>query len=546
MKSPTSRNKPAISIALHDDQQDVFVPSYTTLDKVQGDVTIMARYDTAFDQIHITLEGSTKTFVEKMATASPTNYRTEAFQVFLRLLQPLDMDIFSGSRVIKAGRTYRFPFTFVVPQKLLPQSCAHVQDSHLNLPPSLGDPMTASLNKTLLDDMAPEMSVISYAIKVRITNGRGTTGKPIVMTENSKKLRVVPAVDEQPPLVMYGGLKDDYLPRNEKEIKKGLFKSKLGILTMESAQPKSLRLPALRSNNPCPITTMATVKVRFDPSEEGAKPPRLNTLITRLKVSTFFSSVPMSELPSKATEFHHGSTRGVFVQTIPLSSRCIASAQWERHTPRASDAPHALTRRDSAFSPLSTLATPVIPAIPAIPPIPEPPSAHRAKIFYTAQILVPITLPKSYKIFVPTFHSCLVSRVYSLDLHLGIHSPSPTITNPNVRLKLPIQISAEGNPDASPSISTQVADAIAVRGTIEAFNARSFALPSPEYSETSLLSNFAIPSPEYSELDQLGQPGILDQGFSAQAHSAPNHANPAETILPPSYPDRALWNPSSV
>lgn len=538
MKIPVSRNKPAIAIALHDDQRDAFVPSYTTLDKVQGNVTIIAPYDTTFDKIYITLEGSTKTFVEKIAASSPANHRTEAFQVFLRLLQPLDMDAFSGSRVIRAGRTYSFPFTFVVPQKLLPQSCAHahasedVHVSHWSLPPSLGDPMIASLNKTLLDDMAPEMAVVSYAIKVRITSGRGTTGKPILLAENFKKLRIVPAVDEQPPLVIHGGVKDDYLPRKEREIRKGLFKGKLGVLTMESAQPKSLRLPALSSNSTCPVTTMTTVDIRFDPSEEGARPPRLDTLSTKLKVATFFSSVPMSDLPSKTTEFHYSNTQGVHVETIPLSCRCVASAQWERHFPCAPDAPHALLCRESTFSPLST---------PAIPTTPEPPLLHAVKSFYTAQILVPITLPKSCKVFVPTFHSCLVSRVYSLDLYLGIHSPSPTITNPSVHVKVPIQISAEGNPDASPSIFTQEAEAIAARELIGSpFSPRILDLPSPEYSEIPPLSSSAIPSPEYSELDQLDQPGNLNLDFGTQAHSAQNRVNPAETVLPPSYPDGAL------
>lgn len=516
MKSLIPHNKPAITIALHDDQQDVFVPTYTTLDKVQGEVTIVAPYDTAFDHLYITLEGSVKTLVEKMATASPTNSRTEAFQVFLRLLQPLDMGAFSRLRVIKAGQTYRFPFTFVIPQKLLPQSCKHVHDAHLNLPPSLGDPMTASLNKTLLDDMAPEMSVISYAIRVRITNGRGTTGKPIIMAENSKKLRVVPAVDEQPPLVMYGDMKDDYVLKKEKEIKKGLFKSKLGVLTMESQQPKSLRLPAVKSKNSCPVTTMATVKVRFDPSEEGAQPPRLNTLSAKLKVSTFFSSVPMSELPSKATESPYDSSRGVFVQSAPLSSRCVASAQWERHTTSASDSPLAA------------------------PTILKSSSSHVRKVFYTTQILVPITLPRGCKVFVPTFHSCLVSRVYSLGLQLWIQSPSPNITNPSLQLKLPIQISAEGNPDTNTSISSQEADVIAVMDTMGAFNARLFDPPSPEYSETLFQTTSNPPSQEYSELDQLGPPRMLSEGFDAQALSVRARASHVETALLPSYPHHAL------
>ena len=41
----------------------------------------------------------------------------------------------------------------------------------------------------------------------------------------------------------------------------------------------------------------------------------------------------------------------------------------------------------------------------------------------------------------PTFHSCLVSRTYGLNLSLGIHSAG--VGFPSVDLKLPIQISAE-------------------------------------------------------------------------------------------------------
>lgn len=531
MKFPASRNKPVITIALHDDQRDAFVPLYTTLDKIQGEVTIIALDDMSFDTIQVSLEGSSKTFVEKIATASPTSYRTEAFQVFLRLLQPLDMDVFPAPRIMKAQQAYRFPFTFVVPQKLLPQSCRHehasegLQNFHLNLPPSLGDPMTASLNGTLLNDMAPEMSVISYAIKVRIASGQGTTGKPMIVAEISKKLRIVPAVDEHPPLVMHGGVKDDYLPKKEKDIKKGLFKGKLGTLTMESAQPRSLRLPALKSNSSCPITTMATVNLRFDPCEEGAKPPRLNHLCTKLKATTFYSSMPMNELPVKTLDFHYGSTRGVFVETVLLSSRCVASAQWERHS-HAFDAPDSVVHRDSAFSSHSSAT------------IPEPSSPHATKAFYTAQILVPITLPESCKVFVPTFHSCLVSRVYSLDLCLEIQGPSSIGTAPSIHLKLPIQISSEGNADASLAVSPREADAMAAREFAGAFDPRSSTFPSPEYSETSPLSNFAIPSPEYTEFDQLGRARIPNLDSGAPDYSAERSASPAGSTLPPSYPDR--------
>lgn len=524
MRNLTSKVKPVIAISLSDDQQEAFVPSYTSLDQIRGHVTITAKYDTSFDEIYVTFEGTTKTFVEKVATASPANGRTEAFQVFLRLVQPMDPRALPESYILKAGQTYRFPFTFVVPEKLLPQSCTHARgshrmhDVHLSLPPSLGDPMAASAGKTLLDDMAPDMAVVSYAIKVRVIQGRGNSGKPVVAAEGSKKLRIVPAVEEQSPITVHGGLKDDYRLRKEKEIKKGMFKGKLGCLTMESSQPKSLRLPSLRSKSSCPVTTMATVNVRFDPADESAQPPALSSLSTKLKVATYFASVPMNDVPTKITDFHYSNTKGVLVETIVLSSRCVASAPWERHSS------HTPKRPDSAFS---TLSNPVVL---------EPSSSYNGRTFYTTQILVPITLPKGSKVFVPTFYSCLVSRVYSLDIYLSI---SAMVTSPSMHIKVPIQISMEGNPDARPSISAQEARAIATREANDFFSPRNITAPSPEYIGQADLDNFRLPSPEYSELQQstTSEPPSPDYAEYAQPvrPAMTQIYEDSESVSPPVY-----------
>lgn len=125
VKNIAQKAKPTVEIKLADDQQESFVPSYTTLDEIRGEVSISASSDTSFDDIYITFEGATRTFVEKIATTSPTNGRTEAFQNFLRLVQPMDGFEYPENRIMQAGKTYKYPFTFVVPERLLPQSCTH-------------------------------------------------------------------------------------------------------------------------------------------------------------------------------------------------------------------------------------------------------------------------------------------------------------------------------------------------------------------------------------------------------------------------------------
>ena len=522
MKNPAFRNKPTIAIHLRGDQEGKFVPSYTTSDEIQGDAVVTALYDTSFDNIYLTLEGNAKTFVETIATAAPTNGRTEASQVFLRLVQPLSYDTLPISHTLEAGRTYTFPFTFVVPEKLLPQSCTHpraderVHESHLNLPPSLGDPMTSTRGKALLDDMSPEMAVISYAVKLRITHGQKCNGKPIIAAESSRRLRIIPVIPDQGPLSVSGGLKDDYRLRKEKEIKKGIFKGRLGCLTIESTQPKNLRVPALNSTDTCPITTMASVDIRFDPADEGNKPPSLKTLTAKLKVHTFFASVPLHGLPGKTTDFYYSNTKGVLVETVPLSSRCVASAQWEQHS---SNEP---LRRDSAFSTLSG-------------GIPAASSLYSGRTFYTSRIVVPITLPKGNRVFVPTFHSCLISRVYTLDLQLTVNPVSPTMTVPSLHIKVPIQISSEGNYAPQASSDTLEAD--------EFFSARTTTHPAAVFVEQFSFPSFALPSPEYSETGPQGPPSppYTDAAPSPSPHLT--RTQEQDGVAPPGYTVFAPWNP---
>lgn len=467
MRLLTSLLKPVIEITLSDGKQKDFVPSYTSRDPIQGVVSITARYDTPFDEIYVTFEGTTKTFVEKVSTALPANGKTEAFHVFLRLIQPIDSDCIPEDRILRDGQTYSIPFTFVVPERILPQSCTHsptnikIHDLHLNLPPSLGDPLAASIGNILLDDMAPEMAVVSYVVKVRLFHGRNSCGKLKLVADTARKLRIMPVSAEQRPIPFPGGLKDDYRPRKEKVIKRGMFKGgKLGCLTMESSQPKSLRLPPLRSTSSdsrhtpssayssCPpVTTMATVNLRFDPTESSSPPPKLSTLTAKLKVATFFSSVPLTDLPTRITDFHYSSSKGVHVETIQLSSRCVASAQWTRHSPppTTSSSSPSFSPTHSSPSPTTTTTNPT--SFFSSPPTPTPTASsfYNGSVFYTTQILVPVTLPSSNnttKTFIPTFHSCLVSRTYALDLYLSTQAQAVGTTN--LHIKLPVQISMRG------------------------------------------------------------------------------------------------------
>jgi hypothetical protein len=411
---------------------------------------------------------------------------------------------------------YTFRFEFVVPDRLLDQQCTHrvenprVHEAHVHVPPSFGDPMLAGDGQTLQDDMAPDMSKIQYMIRARMTKARATGTKSSDVADKAIKVRIVPAVEEDPPLNINEDTKDFEL-RKEKDVKKGLFKGKLGRITAEAPQPSGFRLPALKNRSSCPISTMTTVNLRFDPVDDKVEPPSLGSIVSKLRAQTFFGSVPFRHLPSRSSVNAWDTQRGLYVQPLELSSRCISSVEWQKHD-GAESSVSSLSRRQSNFSELSTASA---------HNFPEPSSAYRPGTpFYTAIVLVPMSLPKT-RSFAPTFHSCSVSRTYVLDLSVSYHTPGATVSTPSIKLTLPIQISAEGNPDAVATISEEEAEAIATREVDEElaegrFSPRSLAplMQIPEYSErqTPVLPAFQGLR-RRSEQQQQGPPGYSLSGW---------------------------------
>jgi hypothetical protein len=391
--------------------------------------------------------------------------RTEAIHRFLTLRQPIDESDFPNPRIFEAGKPYKFPFTFTIPTQLLPKACSHnvvsehIRDTHLSLPPSIGDPDLAGFGSTLLDDLAPEMSKITYGIKVKIAHTRGTEGISI-LAEKTKKVRVKPAFVEEPPLNI--DRNDEYQPRQEKIVKKGLFKGKLGTMIAKTIQPPPLIIPGARSPEGKVITTMAKLVLRFDPAEEHSPPPKLGTLATKMKVCTYYASAPRQNFPTRST-LGFDISQGVYSETVSLSNLCIASAQWQKHDSAENPPTESLVRRDSGISDCS-VAGEAEEAFAA--GILQGSKDYKQGAFYTAQILVPITLPLN-KNFLPTFHSCLISRTYRLQFS--------THGGASIHLKVPVQLCAEGSDTGIEEARARSVEETAIRAAmVDEFDPRSF------------------------------------------------------------------------
>ncbi|KAF2718717.1 hypothetical protein K431DRAFT_230298 [Polychaeton citri CBS 116435] len=419
--------KPEIEVKLNHNNK-----TFTNGDKIDGTISVTAPVDTYFTQLDIEFLGTSRCYVERLTTAAAVSGRSEAFHQFLKLEQPNTHLYYPEDCKLKAGKTYDFPFVFVIPQQLLPKICRHkvsnpeVHNRHIGLPPTLGDKDLTN-HPDALDDFTPDMATIRYGVFARLSTSKliNDEVKGSVLAARARRVRIIPAVEEQPPLAVDDS--DEYVMRKEKKIKKGVLKGKLGTLAIEAAQPKSLRLPNPHAVCEGRISTMARVMLRFDPLDDTCPPPRLGSLSSKLKITTFFASTARQKIPSKQTALVDLS-QGIHSESIQLSSRCMANVEW---TKREAGSEILSSRRDSSMS-TSSLDFGETPA---------PTGAYQGKSYYVAKILVPVALPTD-KSFVPSFHSCLVSRVYSIGLNLSVQTAG---LGGSMDLKVPVQVSSEGS-----------------------------------------------------------------------------------------------------
>ena len=402
------------------------IHQYTTYDDISGHVSFRSRQSvpTEFDHVQIALTGFTKTFKHDHLTPQPSATQAYASHVFLRLTMPIPPSAYNGDFTLKKSQPRSFPFHFVVPAQLLNTACKHpiggehVQEAHSNLPPSMGEYLLP------LDDLAPEMAKISYAVTAKLVSKAKDNGKTINLAAAQRKMHIIPAIPELPPTHI-PKTSEKWVLSKTKSMKRGVFKGKLGTVTVSTSQPRALVLNPSSRHQP---TAIATVNYKFYPAEAGTKPPRLGAIGSKLRGTTYSSIRAVAEIPddhAKATPLERFS--GIYNNTISLAHRCVENVQWEWHVP----AP-AYVRRDSGYS-SSSINSGSVDSF-------DPPQ-DSSKGWYEASVPIPITLPKS-KTWLPTFHSCLVSRFYTLVLETSIHTPGTAVPQTQITLRCPIQIAS--------------------------------------------------------------------------------------------------------
>ncbi|PSR81988.1 hypothetical protein BD289DRAFT_344849, partial [Coniella lustricola] len=422
--------------------------TYTCGSRLEGNVVITTTKDVAFDTVEILLIGSSRTRTEGYSTPH------ESVHTFLKLSMPVDTASYPTSRVLEAGQASAIPFHFVIPDFLTLSACHHKVDSdhvrnhHLCLPPSMGWWARENWEK---DDLAPHMAEVEYSIKARVVARPDASGRRPKLMEGAKAIQVLPVFAEEAPLNI--GSRDSlYRMAKSKTLRKGLISGKLGKLTVSGQQPRAIML---RPDGRVANDAMAQLDLRFEPASGDAQPPKVTGVSAKITAHTYYSASAINDIPNTGDWMRAGTTdrRGVYSTSVALRTPNLTNAPWGSHR----------VRRDSGYgsepSPTSSVSCSSDECDDA--EASRPLNAQRRRrssgtlanllhqktaatptavtLYHMAAIQLPIDLPTDKRTFVPSFHSCIVSRIYTLHVTVRVDAG----TNTTLSLDLPLQIGVE-------------------------------------------------------------------------------------------------------
>jgi len=453
---------------------------YTSSSPLTGNVTITTKRDVRFDAIQILLIGTSRTRVESLGAPQDVTH------TLLKMAMPISESSYPVPRVLETGHTYTFPFNFVIPNHLTINACNHPRESnrlldqHVLLPPSMG-----GWEK---DDMSPQMAKIEYNLKARVLHQPDLGGTKLRIMEATQAINILPASIEEPPLDV---TEDDrlYTMTQSKSVRKAVLTTKLGCLTAEGVQPG----PAIIRSDGLGMVSPTTghIRLKFDPVSVDTPTPKVTNVWGKITAHTFYSSGTIPSFPNMGdwTDQFVDHKRGVYSTTATLPPVSFTQKKWKQQL--ASSA-----RRDSGYSsdnsPEYTAESSDSGSSTHQRRSSQQQASKKSKnqgspIFHTTTQEIQFSLPVDKKTFIPTFHSCIVSRVYTVHLWLTVAIGSTTKT---LTLSLPLQVMVEWTPPSDevelPSFETAVQEAEAD----EHLRPRVMHVPEVQFRETSVLPGY--------------------------------------------------------
>ncbi|KAI2635328.1 arrestin [Xylaria nigripes] len=411
---------PKVEMKLHIDSHYRY-KVYTTGSFVSGHVDVSASQDTGIHEIQIFLLGVSNTRVDNV------NIPQAASHIFLKLTMPIPDSSYPTARLLHAATTYTIPFHFVIPQHLTLNACNHrvinesLKENHLRLPPSVGN-----WDK---DDFAPHMSRVSYCVRARTYDKKEAGSKAPVLGEVLQDIRVIPLTAEDAPLSITEHDKL-YVMTKSRMLRRSILSPKLGNVTLSAHQPA----PAMiSSNGHCITPTTALIDLVFEPASIECHPPRITGVASKITAVTYYSAGNVHQYPNLRDWIcAFGSNgRGLYSSSVALPTATVEINNWEKRIA-------ARRRQDSGYD-----SDPISDTDHSANGRPQHPPGRKhnnksSPYNYVVKLRVPVKLPVAKKQFIPTFHSCITSRVYVLGMTVTLSAPAGK--GSSISLAVPLQI----------------------------------------------------------------------------------------------------------
>lgn len=406
-----TKHRPRIDISIDHHHKSKI---YTSGSSISGVVTITTSRDITLETIQIALAGTSLTRVFLLQRDMPLIPHS-----FLCMPMPIPATILPETKVLKAGCHIDIPFTFVVPRELPTSSCRHSRDSiidekHRQLPPTL--------RAWDWDGQTPYSAQIEYGIRTRIAFKSGRSEKTTQM-QTLQEIDLLPHASERPPLDITPEMAAYRLTQST-AVRQEMFSPAIGRFRVVASQPTpvALSIDTLQTS-----ASSVYLDLEFVPTKTNSIPPDVHVKSVHIQTVTHHSLAHINHSPDQdAVDPFQPNPVFQFSMSKQVDFSSTGVMAWRHDARRPSEtsiSDSGLSMGDDVSGVESRRMSTV-----------DDNDLQQGR--YKTVLKVDFALPACRKKWfaVPTFHSCYISRVYSIRLMLSA-GPRSTLS-----VTVPLQV----------------------------------------------------------------------------------------------------------